>query len=186
METKEGFIVVDIDECVGCGNCLMICHLNDIIDTKIAYGKKQSNSLFRVINGLINRDNICYNCTDAPCIEACDKHILKKDDNSLVYIDLGVDLDNISEEDFDKLKICADCHKKCIEACPTKELFLVQIKCNDKKVSVPIKCDLCGGDPECVKVCPTGAIKYVNISKINFENKKKHAEILAKVSKLID
>ena len=23
-----------------------------------------------------------------------------------------------------------------------------------------IKCDHCGGDPECAKVCPTGAITY--------------------------
>lgn len=23
-----------------------------------------------------------------------------------------------------------------------------------------IKCDHCGGDPECAKICPTGAIKY--------------------------
>jgi len=24
-----------------------------------------------------------------------------------------------------------------------------------------LKCDLCGGDPECVKFCATGAIQYV-------------------------
>ncbi len=23
-----------------------------------------------------------------------------------------------------------------------------------------LKCDLCGGDPICVKVCPTGALRY--------------------------
>ncbi|MCH6588008.1 MAG: (Fe-S)-binding protein, partial [Proteobacteria bacterium] len=25
-----------------------------------------------------------------------------------------------------------------------------------------VKCDLCGGDPECAKACPTGAITYVD------------------------
>jgi Fe-S-cluster-containing hydrogenase component 2 len=24
------------------------------------------------------------------------------------------------------------------------------------------KCDLCGGDPECAKACPTGAITYID------------------------
>ena len=25
------------------------------------------------------------------------------------------------------------------------------------------KCDLCGGDPACVKSCPTGALEYVDM-----------------------
>ncbi|MBW1678796.1 MAG: hypothetical protein JRJ08_01425, partial [Deltaproteobacteria bacterium] len=28
-------------------------------------------------------------------------------------------------------------------------------------VEQPIKCDLCGGDPECVKVCPKDAILFI-------------------------
>jgi Fe-S-cluster-containing hydrogenase component 2 len=28
-----------------------------------------------------------------------------------------------------------------------------------------LKCDLCDGDPTCVKVCPCGAISYEEISK---------------------
>ena len=27
-----------------------------------------------------------------------------------------------------------------------------------------MKCDLCGGDPQCAEACPTGAITYVDAS----------------------
>ena len=185
MESDEDFIVVDVEECIGCGNCLVVCHLNDKIDDNIAFGKKIKNTLFKVVNGLINRNSVCYNCTDAPCIEACDKKILKKDNNGLVYIDLDNDQEG-SELDLEKIKICHDCHKKCIEACPSKELFLTTIKFDEKIFSIPIKCDVCDGDPQCVKACPTNAIRFVNISKTNYENKMRHAEVLAKVSKLVD
>jgi Fe-S-cluster-containing hydrogenase component 2 len=185
METKEDFILVDINKCRGCGNCLIVCPLNEIIDIDTQYGKKTKNVLFKVVNGAIDRKEICYECSDAPCIEACDKGILKKDENGLVYLDLDIDMENISESDIEKFKICDECDKKCIEACPSGELFLTTIKSDGKIFSVPIKCDTCDGDPQCVKVCPANAIKYINISKESYENKKKHAEIIAKVSKLI-
>ena len=105
METKEDFILVDINKCRGCGNCLIVCPLNEIIDIDTQYGKKTKNVLFKVVNGAIDRKEICYECVDAPCIEACDKDILKKDENGLVYLDLDIDMENISESDIEKFKI---------------------------------------------------------------------------------
>ncbi|MHA1311958.1 MAG: hypothetical protein ACTSWR_10270 [Candidatus Helarchaeota archaeon] len=186
MEAREDLIVVDIGECIGCGNCIMVCHLNDRIDDLIKYGKKLNKTRFKVENGVINRSSICFNCTDAPCVKACDKNILKKDETGLVYIDLDIYSNEKSEKGINKLKICHDCAKMCIDACPTNELFLVNIKSEGAMFTVPLKCDLCDGDPQCAKVCPTGAIKLVNILKTNLENKKSQAEILAKVSNLID
>ncbi|MHA1232122.1 MAG: hypothetical protein ACTSRP_14240 [Candidatus Helarchaeota archaeon] len=184
MGQKEDFIVVEAEKCIGCGNCLVVCHLNDLIDKTIAYGKRGQNIIFKIINGLIDRKSICYNCTDAPCIKACDKEILKKDENGLVYLDLDVLLTEEKPENIEKLKVCNECDKKCIEACPSKELFITKIKYKGNEYTVPMKCDLCGGEPECAKVCPSGAIKFVNILKQNYENKRKHAEILAKVAEL--
>ena len=42
----------------------------------------------------------------------------------------------------------------CLEACPFGAIFF------DSEQGVAIMCDLCGGDPACVKRCATGAIRY--------------------------
>lgn len=41
-----------------------------------------------------------------------------------------------------------------MDTCPAKAVFMHPTK------NVAIKCDLCGGDPECMKHCPEGALVY--------------------------
>jgi Fe-S-cluster-containing hydrogenase component 2 len=50
----------------------------------------------------------------------------------------------------DKCILC----KSCVGACVNGVILL-----DTDKMRI-IKCDHCGGDPECAKVCPTGAITY--------------------------
>jgi Fe-S-cluster-containing dehydrogenase component len=47
----------------------------------------------------------------------------------------------------------------CVFACPFGATFL------DQQTGKVLKCDLCDGDPTCVKVCPTGALSFEEISK---------------------
>ncbi|MCD6323879.1 MAG: 4Fe-4S binding protein, partial [Desulfurococcales archaeon] len=47
---------------------------------------------------------------------------------------------------------CIGC-RECAYACPFGAINL-------NMVAMPIKCDLCGGDPECVKVCPHDALIF--------------------------
>jgi Fe-S-cluster-containing dehydrogenase component len=35
----------------------------------------------------------------------------------------------------------------------------------DQDTGHVLKCDLCDGDPTCVKICPTGALSYEEMSK---------------------
>ena len=49
---------------------------------------------------------------------------------------------------------CIGC-KMCMNACP---LGNISFHPTLRKV---FKCDLCGGDPECAKFCPSGAIQFV-------------------------
>ena len=58
--------------------------------------------------------------------------------------------------------ICVGC-KVCTIACP---FGTVNYNQDTGKV---IKCDLCGGDPECVKACPTVAITYVDADTTGLE-----------------
>lgn len=38
------------------------------------------------------------------------------------------------------------------------------------------KCDLCGGDPQCVKQCPSGAITYEDPTLANSARRRNYAE----------
>jgi Fe-S-cluster-containing hydrogenase component 2 len=54
---------------------------------------------------------------------------------------------------------CIGCYE-CITACPFNAIRV------DTGEGLVFKCDLCGGDPECVKWCPTGSIVYVERSAV--------------------
>jgi Fe-S-cluster-containing hydrogenase component 2 len=49
---------------------------------------------------------------------------------------------------------CKGC-KTCLKACSWAMTSF------DEETQKATKCDLCGGDPQCVKICPSGALTYV-------------------------
>ncbi len=52
-------------------------------------------------------------------------------------------------------ELCTGC-KECVEACPDG---MIQMDAQNKAD----KCDLCGGDPLCVRYCVAGALKLVTL-----------------------
>jgi Fe-S-cluster-containing hydrogenase component 2 len=58
--------------------------------------------------------------------------------------------------------ICVGC-KVCTIACPFGTINY------NKDTGKVIKCDLCGGDPQCAEVCPTDAITYVDANWTGYE-----------------
>ena len=56
---------------------------------------------------------------------------------------------------------CTACDK-CVEICPTEVIVHsdagIQIATGETLDWYPVVCDLCGGEPECAIICPTGAI----------------------------
>lgn len=83
---------------------------------------------------------VCLQCNDPDCLNICPSGAIYKDKKTgIVLIDENR---------------CIRC-LLCSLACQYSGIFFSK---REKKV---IKCDLCSGDPECVKVCKTGAIKYL-------------------------
>ena len=78
------------------------------------------------------------------CIYSCPVDCIKNQDGVV----------NIIAED------CIGC-EACVEACPYHCIKMV-----DK---LAIKCDLCSGDPKCVKYCPLGAIIFDSEPRDNFD-----------------
>ena len=89
------------------------------------------------VKSLMAQPITCIQCESAFCMKACPFSALEKDKElgAIIVIE-------------DK---CTGCGL-CVEACP---INAVKIDTRTKKA---IKCDLCGGDPACVRYCPTKAL----------------------------
>lgn len=81
----------------------------------------------------------CRQCEDAPCAVVCSVEAIRRDAHSTAWV-----VDDAQ---------CTGCGT-CVEACPFGAIFL------DEARGVAYKCDLCGGEPECVAVCPTAAVTW--------------------------
>ncbi len=86
-----------------------------------------------------NIPTTCRHCINAPCIQACPVDAIKRDG----YI---VKIDD---------EICIGC-RVCIDACPFGSISV------DPRSEKMVKCDLCDGEPECVKYCAYQAIEFID------------------------
>ena len=147
-------IVVDSRLCNGCRICTMACSL------------KKSGKFNPFLTGIrIDSDNetgnhtprLCRQCLNPVCVTACpaetawkarstfDPPIYQDEETGVVQLDSGKES-------------CIGC-MACMDACPFGAIGFVP------EDQVLVKCDICGGDPECVKFCPKGAVQFLEITK---------------------
>lgn len=151
---SKGYLVFDPSLCTGCHTCELVC------STFHNKGKYQpSLSSIQVsddpFGGTIHNFEpmICYQCQDPKCMTACEP--------GAIYVD-----ENTGARRVDETKCrdkCGDT-QPCIEACaayydPPRIFF-------DSEKKVAVKCDLCQDDPQCVKWCSNGALKYSSLAKL--------------------
>ena len=82
----------------------------------------------------------CQQCEDAPCVIGCPAKALSR----------NMEMGRV-EVDYEK---CIGC-RTCVSVCPFGAMHFVP---SDRKV---IKCDLCDGDPQCVRFCDVKAVSLV-------------------------
>lgn len=104
----------------------------------------------------------CMHCQDPYCKAVCMVGAIDKDEETGAVI---IDHD-----------ICTGC-KLCMIACPYGAIKM------DIDTGEIIKCDLCSGDPKCVKFCRTKALQWLSLEKANTTLKTPVAEKLAKLSR---
>ncbi len=131
-------LVCDESLCRGCEICVLTCSFKH---TKVF---SPVRSRIRVIHEYPTTDKpvFCVQCPDAPCAKACPNDAIYKDEK------LGAWL--VNEEK------CVGCGA-CVNACPYNAMWI------DPVTNKAIKCDLCGGDPECVKNCPPQALSVKTV-----------------------
>ncbi len=154
---SEGFLVVDLKKCQGCGTCMMACAL--------AHSGKASYSLSRI---QIQQDSfadwpddismaMCRQCEDAPCVAVCPVRPIRANKPN-------PEQGHVRMIDQD---LCIGC-KMCLTRCPftpSRIQWNVELQRSQK-------CDLCvntpymeenggpNGTQACVRVCPVNAIAF--------------------------
>jgi anaerobic carbon-monoxide dehydrogenase iron sulfur subunit len=143
--------VMNPQKCTGCHLCEMACSFHhhgtfSLENANIKVGSDEDRG-FHV-------PTKCMQCEIAYCIKSCVAGALHKDEKTGAVL-------------VDRNK-CIGC-KACIMACPFGSITLVR-----KEVALEIHlCNLCEGDPECVKVCRDKALVYVDEKQINREKREK-------------
>lgn len=127
-------LLVDATQCAGCRCCEMACSFR--------HEGVFSPSLSRVAVIKDDKHGIdypvyCRQCEPCPPAEMCPTGALSKGDRGTVQLDENV---------------CINCGV-CVSACRFEAIKL-------DEASMPILCDLCGGDPACVLKCPTKAMTF--------------------------
>lgn len=133
---KAGKIKLQVDPkaCQGCRACESVCslfHFGEINPKGTGIKVNEKETLGKFMQV------VCQQCIDMPCASACPEGIITRDAYSGAVV-VG-----------DGCTLCG----ACAEACP---IGAIQLMANQKAV----KCDLCGGLPQCVDVCPRQALSW--------------------------
>lgn len=153
MATRKGVdkvLVISPEKCIDCRTCEIICSFTK---NKEFNPRNAAVSVLNYEEAFISVPIMCMHCEDAACMKICPVGAIQRIDDAVV-------LDQ---------KKCIGC-KMCISACP-----LGNVTFNSQQRSM-VKCDLCGGDPQCAKYCPSGAIQYKEATPTNLNKKKVIAE----------
>jgi carbon-monoxide dehydrogenase iron sulfur subunit len=129
-------ILVRESVCSGCRACMVAC----VAQHDGRFGTATSRIYVEKDEPLgLDRPHVCRLCRRAPCVAACPVEALYRNaETGAVLV---------------RDALCIGC-AACVDACPFGMVALHQ------ETGVAIICDLCGGDPACVKRCATGAISY--------------------------
>ncbi len=152
-------LYIDYQKCTGCRLCELVCAvMHDGISnparSRIKVMKWEAEGLYVPMS--------CQQCEDAPCMNVCPVKAISRDE------ELGTVV-----VDYD---VCIGC-RACVAVCPFGAMNYNPI---DKKV---FKCDLCDGDPQCVRFCEEKAVDFVELEDISNIKKREAAERLSNAGK---
>jgi carbon-monoxide dehydrogenase iron sulfur subunit len=131
-------IVVREEVCSGCRACEVAC----VAWHEGRFGTASARIRVTKIEPLgVDHPHVCRLCRRPSCVAACPTGALYKDETTGAVL--------LHADD------CIGC-SACVDACPFGVATL------HPETGLALICDLCGGDPACVKRCATGAIVYVD------------------------
>jgi Fe-S-cluster-containing hydrogenase component 2 len=138
------------EKCIGCKICELACSIEK--EKKFVPRKARLRVIYRY--PFEDIAVICRQCEAAPCAEKCPEKAIERNDKTGAW-----------EVDPNKCKRIG----LCVKSCPFGVIKLFE---NNRA----LKCDLCGGNPQCALWCPTGALSFEPKERLG----RKHREDFAK------
>ncbi len=129
-------LVADYEKCTGCRTCEVACSLKHLGECNPA---KSAVQIVKWEAEGLDVPMICQQCQEPACMGICPVRAISR---SAATGAMTVDYDR-----------CIGC-RMCMIACP---FGAVQFDAERKRV---IKCDLCDGEPYCVRFCQAGALSF--------------------------
>ncbi len=152
-------IVVDHIKCTGCRNCELVCSVRN---TGASNPSRARINVIKWESEGFYFPMLCQQCQNPACMAVCPKDAISKDDNlGRVVIDYN---------------LCIGC-QLCVAACP---FGCMSVDTVENRV---IKCELCDGDPECVKFCDSKAIDYIEADIVTLKKKRAAIEKFSELMK---
>jgi len=139
-DRSSGRITVDADKCIGCHCCELACSLHNYGECNPSRARIYVACL-QGEGGVTASPVLCQQCEDPLCVTMCPAGALQREPRTHAVV---VDRDK-----------CLGC-RTCVEVCPFGGPAV------DPRTGTSEKCDLCDGDPICVKVCSQRAIRFVS------------------------
>lgn len=132
--TMDRVYVIIPGNCTGCRTCEVACAAVKGKNGALGQSRIEIHEVKKNRYVQIN----CLQCVNAACLIVCPTKAIRRNEETRAV--------EIEEA------LCIRCGQ-CAAACPFGHIRF------DEKTGFPLKCDLCSGDPACVRFCPHHALQ---------------------------
>ena len=159
MEPMGKVLMINHEKCTGCRLCELVCSVyhdgvSNAARSRIKIMKWETEGRYIPTS--------CQQCQDAPCLNVCPVKAISRDE------EMGRVMVNYD--------VCIGC-RSCVTVCPFGAMSFNVI---DRKV---FKCDLCDGEPQCVRFCDRKAVDFVSPDEVSIDKRRTAAERLSRAVK---
>ncbi|UCC16729.1 MAG: 4Fe-4S dicluster domain-containing protein [Dehalococcoidales bacterium] len=150
---EEKTIVFDPFLCTGCMRCMTTCSTynngaTSLAKARLHVARHEGHAITEIDeeDELIFEALTCQQCDTPYCMHFCPVSAIRRNEETGAMV---INYDN-----------CVGC-RMCMAGCPFGAIRYDTLR---KRV---FKCELCDGDPQCVKFCPVEALKFLPKSVAN-------------------
>ncbi len=170
---KRWHMIIDLEKCIGCYNCLMACKDEHVGNEWKPYTLSQKRHDQKWINPELRErgqhpvidvaylPRLCQHCEDAHCAKTAPDAVKTRQDGIVLF-----DIDKSRNKEY------------LVNACPYGA-----VSWNEER-GVPQKCTFCAHlldkgweKPRCVQACPLGALRALNMEESEFDRMVKEEKL---------